>query len=135
MWSALVAGFGGMRDHGGLLRFDPRLPEGWGSLIYRLTWSGTRIRVHLTETQIEITVEDGTDTVPVEIRGTRHGVSPDSPVVVPLDGHGLRIAGLLGTTPKTGGTRADGSRITAGVPDPMPADGLVPPGLLSDPTD
>ncbi|WP_299441293.1 glycoside hydrolase family 65 protein [uncultured Phycicoccus sp.] len=135
VWSALVAGFGGMRDHGGLLRFDPRLPEGWGSLVYRLTWSGTRIRVHLTETQIEITVEDGTDTVPVEIRGTRHGVSPDSPVVVPLDGHGLRIAGLLGTTPKTGGTRADGSRITAGVPHPMPADGLVPPGLLSDPTD
>ena len=26
VWSALVAGFGGMRDHGGALSFDPRLP-------------------------------------------------------------------------------------------------------------
>ena len=26
VWSALVFGFGGMRDHGGVLSFDPRLP-------------------------------------------------------------------------------------------------------------
>src|ERR1700758_4381160 len=27
-WIALVAGFGGLRDHGGELMFDPALPEG-----------------------------------------------------------------------------------------------------------
>ena len=31
--------------------------------------------------------------------------------------------GTLGNRPQTGGTRADGSRITPGVPDPMPAEG------------
>ena len=31
VWSALVNGFGGMRDHDGRLSFDPRLPDGWQS--------------------------------------------------------------------------------------------------------
>ena len=54
-------------------------------------------------------------------------------MVVALDGHGPRIDGVLGDRPQTGGTRADGSRITAGVPDPMPLeDGEVPEPLLTD---
>ena len=33
VWSALVFGFGGMRDHGGRrVKFDPRLPDGWEAL-------------------------------------------------------------------------------------------------------
>ena len=31
-WLAVVAGFGGMRDHGGELRFRPRIPERWVTL-------------------------------------------------------------------------------------------------------
>ena len=29
VWSALVYGFGGMRDYLGTITFDPRLPAGW----------------------------------------------------------------------------------------------------------
>ena len=29
IWNALVFGFGGMRDHGGKITFDPRLPASW----------------------------------------------------------------------------------------------------------
>ena len=29
VWSALVVGFGGFRDHGGRFTFDPRLPDAW----------------------------------------------------------------------------------------------------------
>uniref|UniRef100_UPI003B3AF43A glycoside hydrolase family 65 protein n=1 Tax=Pseudactinotalea sp. TaxID=1926260 RepID=UPI003B3AF43A len=43
VWSALVYGFGGMRDHDGELSFDPRLPTTWEGLRYRLTWRGTRL--------------------------------------------------------------------------------------------
>ena len=60
--------------------------------------------------------------MPIEVRGESHAVYPEEPVVVALDGHGPRRSGTLGNRPQTGGTRADGSRITAGVPDPMPAD-------------
>ncbi|NHA68020.1 glycoside hydrolase family 65 protein [Phycicoccus flavus] len=134
VWAALVSGFGGMRDHGGVLRFDPRLPQGWRSLVFRLTWRGTRVRVRLTEREVELVAEAGEEAVPVEIRGSRHTVTPEAPVVVPLDGHGLRIDGLLGPRPKTGGIRADGTRITAGVPDPIPFEELEqqPDGVVSE---
>ncbi|HEY1116757.1 MAG TPA: hypothetical protein VGE43_03570, partial [Acidimicrobiales bacterium] len=49
-------------------------------------------------------------------------------LVVPLGpndgrtgGHGTRLARTLGEEPQLGGTRADGSKITAGVPDPIPS--------------
>jgi len=37
-WLALVAGFGGMRDHGGRLSFHPQLPPGWRRLRFALRW-------------------------------------------------------------------------------------------------
>ena len=39
--------------------------------------------------------------------------------MVALADQGLRIDGLLGDKPQVGGTRADGTKITAGVPEPM----------------
>ncbi|MEZ5256340.1 MAG: hypothetical protein R2705_05475 [Ilumatobacteraceae bacterium] len=45
VWSALVFGFGGLRDWGGVLRFDPRLPQGWDAISFRLTKLGTRAKV------------------------------------------------------------------------------------------
>ena len=44
-WLAVVAGFGGMRDHGGQLSFRPQLPPGWTRLCFRLVWHGARICV------------------------------------------------------------------------------------------
>ncbi|WP_377641252.1 glycoside hydrolase family 65 protein [Oryzobacter terrae] len=133
VWASLVNGFGGMRDHDGNLRFDPRLPEQWRSLTFPLTWRGTRVRFTLTADALHLEVEEGESPVPVQVRGADHVVAPGSPVTVALDGHGPRIEGVLGDRPQTGGTRADGSRITAGVPDPMPLeDGEVPEPLITD---
>ena len=44
-WLAVVAGFGGMRDHGGKLSFRPQLPPGWTRLCFRVVWRDTRIKV------------------------------------------------------------------------------------------
>jgi alpha,alpha-trehalose phosphorylase len=121
VWAALVCGFGGMRDHGGRLSLDPRLPDHWESLTFRLTWRGSRLRVRLTRDHLEMRVEDGRTAVPVTVRGEELLVAAD-PVVVPLADQGPRIDGLLPKKPQTGGRRADGSRITAGVPDPIPFD-------------
>ena len=54
VWSALASGFGGFRDLGtrrcdrGL---DPRLPDDWESLTFRLTLRGTRVRVSCRPTR------------------------------------------------------------------------------------
>ena len=47
VWLALVAGFGGMRDHDGALTFAPRLPPGWTRLRFGMTWKGRRLRVDI----------------------------------------------------------------------------------------
>ncbi|GAA1765426.1 glycosyl hydrolase family 65 protein [Nocardioides hankookensis] len=119
VWSALVHGFGGMRDHGGALAFDPRLPESWAALRYRLCWQGSRVLVELTEHEVRFTVVDGEKDVPLLVRGRSYVVGQDHPLVVPLADQGERIDGLLGDHPVVGGVRADGSTITAGVPDPI----------------
>ena len=58
VWSALVFGFGGMRDHGGVLSFDPRLPDAWPALRFRFCWQGSRVLVELTEDRITFTLAD-----------------------------------------------------------------------------
>lgn len=47
-WTALVAGFGGMRARDGRIRFDPRLPDGVTRLAFRLGYRGRRLRVVIT---------------------------------------------------------------------------------------
>jgi alpha,alpha-trehalose phosphorylase len=118
IWSALVSGFGGMRDHGGELSFDPRLPVDWPALTFPLLWHGNRLRVRVTQDAITFVGESGDGTVTVDVRGTSYDVAPGATVEVPLEHQGPRIDGMLGDRPLIGGRRADGSRITAGVPSP-----------------
>ena len=138
VWGALVQGFGGMRDHGGALSFDPRLPESWESLRFRLCWHGTRVAVELTQDQISFSVLSGDRDVPLLVRGRQYvGAADDDPVVVALTGQGARVGGLLGDHPVIGGVRADGSTITAGVPEPIhpaeDADTAEMPSYLPEP--
>jgi alpha,alpha-trehalose phosphorylase len=44
-WIALVAGFGGMRDHRSGLSFAPRLPDGLTRLAFTVLYRGGRLRV------------------------------------------------------------------------------------------
>jgi len=44
-WIVAVAGFGGMRDHGGRLSFAPRLPAALSRMSFRLTFRGSRVCV------------------------------------------------------------------------------------------
>jgi alpha,alpha-trehalose phosphorylase len=118
VWSTLVFGFGGLRDHGGRLSFDPRLPVGWTALDFALTWRGERLAVTLTQSAIELRVESGAGPVDVDVRGTSYAVTQE-PVRIELHGQGPRVDGGLGHAPHVGGIRADGTRITAGVPDPV----------------
>ena len=114
-WSALVYGFGGLRDHGDVLSFDPRLPESWPSLAFRLTQSGSRVKVTVRPEQIEFVLETGSP-LSVDVRGALHVVGGNEPLVVALQGQGPRIAGEPDAEAFHGTLRADGTVITASLP-------------------
>ncbi|ROS54144.1 glycoside hydrolase family 65 protein [Frigoribacterium sp. PhB24] len=116
IWSALVNGYGGMRDWLGSITFDPRLPADWDELSFRVSVKGSRLRVDLAQHEIVFTIETG-DTVTVSVRGDEVRVTPDAPVRVALDGQGPRITTRVPTTSDLRGLmRADGSVITASIP-------------------
>ena len=46
-WLVAVAGFGGMRDHGAMLAFAPRLPPDLTRLSFRLLYRGRRLQVDI----------------------------------------------------------------------------------------
>ncbi|MGV8846170.1 glycoside hydrolase family 65 protein [Tessaracoccus sp.] len=116
VWNALVYGFAGMRDYRGRITFDPRLPQDWPSMEFPLRVRGSRMRVHLERESISFTLEEG-GAVEVSVRGTKVLVEGGHPVAVALDGQGPHLESLNATHPVTGNRRADGSVITALVPD------------------
>ena len=60
-WTALVAGFGGLREDDGVLSFDPQLPAGITSLRFRLRWRGFRVIVDVRPDAATYTLRDGPD--------------------------------------------------------------------------
>jgi alpha,alpha-trehalose phosphorylase len=113
VWSALVYGFGGFRDYNGEFTLDPRLPEDWTSLTFRVTLQGARVRVTVRQDELELEIEDG-EQATLGVRGESVTVKASEPVTVALDGQGPRIEGA--PPPVAGRERADGTVIAAIVP-------------------
>ena len=94
VWNALVYGFTGLRDHGGVFSFDPRLPDDWSRLTTRLRIHGTRLRIELEADSITFVIEEG-DEVPIEVRGEPVRLDTDAPVTVSLTGQGPDLPPLV----------------------------------------
>lgn len=58
-WIALVAGFGGLRDCGEDLVFDPRLPSALSRVAFTINWRGTHVRVEVDRTCARYRLVDG----------------------------------------------------------------------------
>jgi trehalose/maltose hydrolase-like predicted phosphorylase len=58
-WTALVAGFGGLRDDEGILSLNPHLPDGISRLRFRLSWRRFRLTVDVTHDEVAYTLRDG----------------------------------------------------------------------------
>ncbi|MBF4574513.1 glycoside hydrolase family 65 protein [Herbiconiux sp. VKM Ac-1786] len=115
VWSALVFGFGGMRDHAGSLSFDPRLPEGWESLTFRITTRGSRMRVQIRQGSVSFALEDGAE-VKLRVRAEAITVYPGMPAEVSLQDDRPDLQGAPTTSDIEGTHRGDGSVITASIP-------------------
>ncbi|WP_404437982.1 glycoside hydrolase family 65 protein [Microbacterium aerolatum] len=115
VWTALVSGFGGMRDHAGELSFDPRLPADWPSMSYALQWQRSSLRVTLTRDELRVRVQDG-EPVTFTVRGAEYWASADIEAVVPLADQGPVLPGRPRLGQFEDARREDGTRISASVP-------------------
>lgn len=115
IWTSLVAGFGGMRDHFGDLSFDPRLPVDWPELSYVLHWHGTRLTVTVTRDALSVRADAG-EPVSFTVRGVPYTVEGGTEVVAPLQGQGPVIAGKPSLRQFADVRREDGTLLSASVP-------------------
>jgi alpha,alpha-trehalose phosphorylase len=115
VWSALVSGFGGMRDHFGQLSFDPRLPFQWDHLEFAMQWHGTPLRVRVERDALHVRAGAG-DAVTFEVRGVAHTVEGGGEAVIPLQGQGPVIVGRPSHDRFSSARREDGTLLSASVP-------------------
>ncbi len=85
-WTALVSGFGGLRDDEGVLALNPRLPAGITRLRFRLRWRDFRVTAEADHTSVTYTLRDG----PHGKLTIRHGGEPlelhtEEPTTVPVN--------------------------------------------------
>jgi alpha,alpha-trehalose phosphorylase len=82
-WIGAVSGFGGMRDHDGVLSFTPRLPHALSRLAFRIAFRGRRLLVEISEKQARYSLIEGQ---PLEIvhHSSRATVVPDEPLTFAL---------------------------------------------------
>ncbi|MCU1686751.1 MAG: glycosyl hydrolase [Amycolatopsis sp.] len=116
-WMGTVAGFGGLRDHGGKLSFAPRLPSQLDRIAFRLCLRGSRVEVEILDLEATYRVLEGRS---VEI--THHGepvTIGEEPITLPIPAFEtpLPVHQPPGRAPVRRGT----ARIQAGVgPDQTP---------------
>jgi alpha,alpha-trehalose phosphorylase len=82
-WVAAVAGFGGMRDHGGKLTFAPRLPSRLERLSFSMRFRGRVLRVVATKTDATYELEEG-DPLELSHHGTAFVLSKGEPATEPI---------------------------------------------------
>jgi len=82
-WIAVVAGFGGMRDHGGRLTFAPRLPGRIARLSFRIVFRGRRLLVEVAHGHATYTLLEG-EPLDLEHHGRPMTVRPGEPVTEPV---------------------------------------------------
>ena len=84
-WTALVSGFGGLRDDEGVLALDPCLPDGITRLRFRLRWGGFRLTVDIGHAEVTYLLRDGPEgQLTIRHAGSRLDLRTDSPTTMPV---------------------------------------------------
>jgi alpha,alpha-trehalose phosphorylase len=84
-WLALVAGFGGMRDHGEHLAFRPRLPPALTALSFTMLRRNQRLRVEITRDRVRYLLPDPGDPMTILHNGAEVTVSHKASVARRLE--------------------------------------------------
>jgi alpha,alpha-trehalose phosphorylase len=83
-WLALVAGFGGLRDSDGEVRFRPRLPKEWERLRFRVQIRGQLIEVDMTAEETTYTLLEGRGLL-ISHGDEQLRLTPDEPLSRPAE--------------------------------------------------
>jgi alpha,alpha-trehalose phosphorylase len=84
-WISIVCGLGGLRDHGGVLSFAPRLPNKLHRLRFALTWRKEVLGVEIDAQQAIYTMErDGGHAIDLLHYGERVRVSAEQSVTIKI---------------------------------------------------
>jgi trehalose/maltose hydrolase-like predicted phosphorylase len=87
-WTALVAGFGGLRDDEGILSIDPQLPDGISRLRFRLRWQDFRLTVDANHSEVTYTLRDGPGTeLTIRHAGEELTLNTESPTTIAVREH------------------------------------------------
>jgi alpha,alpha-trehalose phosphorylase len=117
VWTALVAGYGGMRHHPGVLSFAPRLPPGLARLAFGVLLTRRSLRVEVTPTSAVYSLTGGAPLpilhhdVPVTVRAEE----PLRCAIPALAPAGIRPSQPAGRAPRTT-ARAGNTTAPAGSP-------------------
>ena len=105
-WTALVAGFGGMRWYDSVLSFSPRLPDGITRLAFHTLFCGSRLRIEVTSTEATYHLISG-ESLKIKHHDDEVTLSGDGPVTRPIPPlqAGPRPAQPVGRVPAPRGTR------------------------------
>ena len=79
----VMAGFGGLRDHVGMLTFTPRLPQGLSRLAFSVRRKNARLRIEAEPTQATYTLPMG-DALDIHHHGRPVTVTAEHPVQCPI---------------------------------------------------
>ena len=90
-WLALVAGFGGLRDFDGEVRFHPRLPAEWSGMRFRIAVRGQVVEVDMTHKATTYRLIEGSGLL-IEHCGEPLRLRPGVPVLMPLAPHEVEEA-------------------------------------------
>jgi trehalose/maltose hydrolase-like predicted phosphorylase len=84
-WIGVVAGFGGLREDGEVLRLAPALPATVEALTFRVRWRGMRLEVRVAEGRVRCAVAGPAGCrMPLRLYDEDVEVGDDAPVVRPL---------------------------------------------------
>ena len=75
-WNSIVFGFGGMRSHGGVLRFNPRHSDAPGSYSFCVNFRGRLIRVDVSSDKVDYHLLEGKE-IDIYHRDTACGLNID----------------------------------------------------------
>jgi trehalose/maltose hydrolase-like predicted phosphorylase len=81
VWTALVAGFGGLRESDAGLSFAPQLPDGITRLVFTVRWRRLRLSVDVEPTRATYTLRGGAEAkLSFRHEGRDVTVTPEAPV-------------------------------------------------------
>lgn len=79
-WMSIVEGFGGMRVKGGMLSFEPKIPEQWDGYSFKVNFRGHILKVDVTQEKTCVST-DGDEEFTILLNGREQIIKPELKVL------------------------------------------------------